>query len=469
MEFGKRITALLILTIFLACVVCGASGEIRRTPGNDPASSWINREDTIYLWYTDDNLTNYLNHVAVDFGDKENVHVLPYLIDRDGYMKKIAESSVKGSEYPDVFIVSHDNLEKAYLAGIASEVKDPDGVMNDSTFSEAALESVTYQGKYIAYPMSFETCVLLYNRTLLRDWAYQQAVRELTTSEEVDDEGEVKEVTIPIDQVDQYEINSLSDEYFLKSVPNTLDNLMEIADSFDAVEGVSSIMNWDVSDIMYNYWIVGDALKIGGPAGDDKNELSINNPRAIDNLRIYQKLHAFFSIEPNEVNYESSVDDFIHGRTLFTVVGYDALESIESYVNDEGNGFEYEYGVANIPDISETSPSRSLSVTQCIAVNGYSDQKDLANRFASYLITDAASNLEPMTGYLSSNRLTEKLDDNSRVFAAEYAKSVPMPKMMTVENYWMQVEVLFSKVWNGADPESELAELEKTVRQMLGL
>ena len=51
---------------------------------------------------------------------------------------------------------------------------------------------------------------------------------------------------------------------------------MNIADTFDAPEGVEGVMKWDVNNIFYNYWIVGNYMIVGGDPGDDRNDININ-------------------------------------------------------------------------------------------------------------------------------------------------------------------------------------------------
>lgn len=59
--------------------------------------------------------------------------------------------------------------------------------------------------------------------------------------------------------------------------------------------------------------------------------------------------------------------------------------------------FPYEYGVTNIPNINEELKTRSLSVTNAVVVNGYSQKKDIANEFAAYLTGERAQNLYERT------------------------------------------------------------------------
>ena len=54
------------------------------------------------------------------------------------------------------------------------------------------------------------------------------------------------------------------------------------------------------------------------------------------------------------------------------------------------------------------------------------------------------------------------------IFANEYADSVSLPKMLETGNFWMQLEVLFSKVWNGEDVTTLVQQLADNMSQQLG-
>ena len=53
------------------------------------------------------------------------------------------------------------------------------------------------------------------------------------------------------------------------------------------------------------------------------------------------------------------------------------------------------------------------------------------------------------------------------VFYEEYKRSISLPKMMEIGNLWLQLEALFSKVWNGAEIEPLVAELDEQIRTQL--
>ena len=46
---------------------------------------------------------------------------------------------------------------------------------------------------------------------------------------------------------------------------------------------------------------------------------------------------------------------------------------------------------------------------------------------------------------------------------SEYEKSVSLPKMIEASNYWVQLEIAFTKVWTGSDPDTTLKELSDTI------
>ena len=67
-----------------------------------------------------------------------------------------------------------------------------------------------------------------------------------------------------------------TDEVFENAIPETLNELLIIADSYSAPSGVDGVMSWDVSDIMYNFWIIGDVVDLGGASGDNRDRLVFN-------------------------------------------------------------------------------------------------------------------------------------------------------------------------------------------------
>ncbi|MBE5891827.1 MAG: extracellular solute-binding protein [Lachnospiraceae bacterium] len=430
----------------------------------DNGQSWFSSKETIYFWYSDETLTDYINSAAVAFGEREGVRVLPVLCTESEYLEAIDEATLHSGQTPDVYLLSNDLLEKAYLAGLAAPVQDPMELCTEAHFPKAALDAVTYRDKIVAYPMFYETGALVYNQTYLEAWAKQQAEKAIVNGESGDEETDTGE---PIDssELDEEAVAAKMLEYLENAVPDTVDDILNIADTFDVPEGVEGIMKWDVSDIFYNYWFVGNYMIVGGDVGDEEENIHICNQEAIDCLTVYQALNQFFSIESDIVNYQSVVQDFIDGKIVFTIGTTDVLEKL-TQAQEEGE-LAFEYGVAKIPDVSDKLQSRALSVTNGVVVNGYSEHKTLANAFAAYLTGECAATLYERTGRMSSNKSANTDDALLQVFFEEYGESVSLPKMMETENFWLQLEVLFAKVWNGEDVTALVKELDANMALQL--
>ncbi len=444
----KKLFAILALVIFLSVIFWGSTREQGTEDGL--ISLFEKKKETIYFWYDDASMSDYINGAAVLFGDKYNVRVLPQLVSESKYLEAINYATLYEEHMPDAYIISNDSLEKAYLTGLAAPVKDIANRINTIHFPQVALDAVTYKGKQVAYPLYFETSVLLYNETFLKEWAKQQAVREAEEAET---------------QPDEATLQARADEILETAVPETIDDILKVADSFDPPETVEGIFKWDVSDIFYNYYFVGNYMNVGGNTGDDPAQLNINNSEAVSCLEIYKALNEFFYIESDKVTYESVLQDFMDGKIMFTIVTTDALAILEQAKKAEE--FAFDYGVALLPAPGEKLESRSLSVTGVVAVNGYSEKAELAEQFAVYLSTDYAPRMYDRCGRMASYYHVKYPNDLFTVFMQEYERSVSLPKMIETGNYWVQLEILFSKVWNGGNVAALVEELAQKMNEQV--
>ena len=461
-----------------AAAVYGSTQEMSQTQDTGERLQLFRGKETIYCWYSDEALSGYINAAAVSFGEQNKVRVIPVLTSDSEYLEAVNQETLHSDQIPDIYLLSSDSLEKAYLAGLATKVPDTEGICDTDHFSRAALAAVTYDDKIIGYPVYFDTSALVYNEDYLRTWATQQAEKELAGSSDNDEpvgEGEeiIEEDSLPEDQTteqtaDEAAVNALAEQYFAKALPSTVDDLLNIADTFDAPEGVEGVMKWDVNNIFYNYWIVGNYMIVGGDPGDDRNDININNPETIQCLEVYKALNQFFFIESDTVTYDSVIQDFIDGKTMFTIGTTDVVKRLEDAKAD--GSLTFNYGIARMPDVSAELQSRSLSVTGAAVINGYSEHKELADRFAAYLSEEYADGLYERSGKMPASIHAAEDADNGAltIFADEYADSVSLPKMLETGNFWMQLEVLFSKVWNGEDVTTLVQQLADNMSQQLG-
>lgn len=445
MGLKKRLTAVGIIAI-AAALTFGIAKSGRQMTEKQDNTVFTGGKETLYLWYTDEALTSYLSSAAVTYNETHDVRIVPVLESGLEYLEKINQASLE-TNAPDLYILSHDSLEKAYLAGLASEVKPSEEGFMENAYIETGLQAATYKDKILGYPFYFETSALLYNKTYLEDMAKKlleeegnQAAAE--AAEQID--AKVQEI-----------------------LPATIEDIKNFADEYDAPEQVEGVFKWDVTDIFYNYFFVGNAINMGGEAGWDTTQIDIYNLDAIKNLRVYQELNQFFSIDTSKSSYDAILDEFMAGKMVFTIATTDAVYKLEN-AKSEGL-FAYDYGITLTPDIDEEIKSRSLSMTNCVVVNGYSENKKAANDFASFLTTQYNDSLYARSDKVSAAKEVSYEYEALNEFASEYEESVSMPKMVETSNFWVQLEVAFSQIWNGADANEKLKGLsEQIMSQVTG-
>ena len=476
MSYRKRVyAAVLILCLAAGVFAVGKSGmQMKSEKEHEQQESFLNRrKDTLRLWYTDDSLTDYLNAAAVAYGENSDVRVEAVLIEDSEYVEAINEASLgrDDRQRPDLYLITNDCLEKAYLAGLADEIDDQNMFRIDEYENAGAAAAVTYDGKVAAYPFYYEACALLYNKSYLEDYARLQLEAEADQAAGEAAQAEADEGNVEEEASGEEVLHEFSEEEILNRVreclPDTIAELEEFADSYEAPEQVEAVFKWDVSDIVYNYSFAGDHLIVGGENGDDPEQIDIYNLETLQCLTTFQELNQFFSIETRDVTYDSVMQDFLDGKIVFTVAGTEAVNRMAK-AQAEGD-FACEYGFYSMPDLTEELKSRSLSITTCIAINGYTELKEQANDFAKFMMNDWTSglNLQETTGKMPVYGFP--LYDENYTFAASYGESMPIPKMMTTGNFWVQMEIAFTNIWEGGDVNALLKSLsEQVMSQVTG-
>ena len=514
MSLKKRLTAVVITAIAAAITFGIAYSGMQISEKKEEIIVDIGSgKDTLYLWYTDEALTSYLSGAAVAYNEDHDVRIVPVLETGLEYLENINKASVE-SNAPDLYILSHDSLEKAYLAGLANEVEtyaSEHGINLEDKYMGTGLQAATYKDKILGYPFYFETSSLLYNKTYLEEMAAKQLEAEIDEAMALEAEADLEEngpvataaptatpavsptpTATPASGTAAVAANATAsptpeatptpeptatptppytpeqvEQRVQEMLPGSIEALKTLADGYDAPEQVEGVFKWDVTDIFYNYFFVGNAINMGGEAGWDTSQIDIYNLEAIESMKVYQELNQFFSIDTSDCDYDEILDDFMAGKMVFTVATTDAVFKLEDAKADAL--FNYEYGVMTIPDINDELKTRSLSMTNCVVVNGYSAHKDAANDFALFLTGEYNNILYARSGKVSAAKDVEYGYDALYHFAEEYESSVSMPKMLETSNFWVQLEVAFSQIWNGADANSKLKELsEQIMRQVTG-
>ena len=401
------------------------------------------------LWYTDDKLNAYLVEAASEFEKQHHVEVTLQLVTAVDYIEHINTASISDLGGPDLFITSSELLEKARLSGLAVENDSFLEQELNNSFPQKALDAATCGGKLMAYPFYFETCFLLYNKG------------------------------------------------YTDTAPVSIDEILAYADNFEgsaATERVENIFKWNVADIFFNFFFVSNYVNLGGATGDNRAEVDLSAEEIVRCLEYYQSLNAFFAIDADEVTTDDVLQEFIDGKIVYTIAKTDAIARLDAAIAEglvyqvqaeeteegaegeeteeavpeevpEDNG--YFYGIAQVPDLTEELHTKGLSVTNSVAVNAYSREKDLAKGFAKYLTYDKVDSLYTMANKMPAKMGVSYANEEMNLLFAQYEDSVEVPKITDLSNYWIEMEIAFANIWRGNDVGTEIESVNQMIHAQL--
>ena len=400
--------------------------------------------EKLTLWYTDEKLSPYLVEAASEFEEQNHVEITLQLVTAVDYIEHINTASISDLGGPDLFITSSELLEKARLAGITVENDSFTDRELEMYFPRQALRAASGGGALMADPFYFETCCLLYNKN------------------DVD------------------------------TAPATIDDILAYADSYEGSEEtaqVENIFKWNVADIFSNFFFIANYVNLGGETGDDPSQVQLMADEVTACLQYYQSLNAFFAIDAEEVTTENVIQEFIDGKTVYTIAKTDAIAQIDAAIaaqaaegetseeeGAEGEASEtegteaegYFYGIAQVPDLTSELATKGLSVTNSVVVNAYSSQRDLAKSFARYLTCDKAGDLYALTGKMPVRLDVEYENPEMTVLLEQYENSVEVPKLTDLSNYWIEMEIAFANIWQGSDAQTEAESVAQEMMAQLG-
>ncbi len=431
------------------------------------AEQVVEEQEKLTLWYTDEKLNEYLVDTAAQFEAETGVEITLQLVTAVDYIELINRASISESGGPDLFVTSSELLEKARLAGLTVENDSFLDAELAGYFPQKALEAATCGGKLVAYPFYFETCFLLYNRN------------------------------------------------YVDHAPASIDEILVYSDTFEATEqmaNVENILKWNVADIFYNFFFIANYVNLGGSTGDDPSQVQLTAEEVYQCLEYYQSLNAFFAIDAEAVTTDDVLQEFIDGKTIYTIAKTDAIARLDQAIANgevpeitapmeeagaEGQAGEGEnpeepsaegeasgegenpedateageseafYGIARVPDLTGELKTKGLSVTNSVVVNAYSPCRERAKEFAKYITYDKVDDL-----YAKANKMPVKIgvpyeNDQIHVLTEQYEESVEVPKITDLSNYWIWMEIAFANIWQGGDVQTEIQSVSHRVQSQI--
>lgn len=363
-------------------------------------------EEVIRLWYSDSSYNDYFLEISEEFNKKHNIKVECYLVSSIDYIMNIYEKNKEAKEAPDIFLIRSEQLEQVNASGLATEYNEE--IVSKKEFYDKALQAATIKDKIVAYPLSFNTTVLAYNKK------------------------------------------------FIKNEPKTFDDIKAFADTFegDADGVVNYILKWDVKNLLFNYGFVGNYLEVRKDSTNNEI-ISVNNENALKAASYYHDLYQYFSIELSGCNYDEIIKQFIKGEIITTIVDTSSIKQLEESKN--------EIGLARVPNSNKEIFTKPLSINDLIVVNPYSKKREDVEKLAKFITVDKAERLLEMTNKIPSS-VIENYTDYQQVFVDQYKDSSLLPNLITTSDFWIRAENMLNSIWIGSnDTKEELDSLQKVL------
>ena len=457
MHIRKKLFSILSI---LAMTIVALLGDL--FPGHsliEPESA-RDTDDVLTIWYTDAYLEEYIRNAAVVYEEKTGVKVVSTRVSGLEYLEQIQKATIDDGYGPDLFVLSNESLEKAYLSGLCYELKDSHRVLNSTYFPEVSLDAISYSDYKLGYPLLFECSIFLYNKTLLDEIVTNYNENAVNANSNYG-EGSTDETTV--EETNTEFVPIIAEEI----LPTSIVEITNFALKYNLPEGCESYFKWCVSDVLYDYWFAGAYLNVGGEKGDVRDEIDVYNTESMYALSVFQDFKEFFSMDLDKYTYDDLLKDFEAGKILFIEADTNVINKLEADKKSEENPFVYEYGITSIGMLNDTLKSKGLSVTKIVSVNGLSENKELAEDFAKFLSVDYASNLYSRTGKLACNYQKEYAYPQMEDAVRTYENSVSLPKIVETSNYWVLCEMVYTKAWDGEDVNKLLKQLSGQVKKQI--
>lgn len=394
MKLRRCISMMLIVTMLTVFAGCGTKYDRTRAARDLDLSGPI----TVNVWYNDSSYESYLEFVATQFKQSnELVTINPVYIEADSYINYIYDESVRNDNACDIYFLTSEEIEKAYLMGLMSENDIYPDVYNEDVFGKAAMTACSYNGKLYGYPVSFNTSFLVYNKK------YAEAV----------------------DTIDQ--IRQISDNYQINE-----DN-----------QDVTMVFQWAPGSMFLNYAACGKYINIGGDNAEDSAVVSVDEASIKKVLNKYAELSSAFGTDRNNVGLDICVELFSKGGLLYTILDADSIASIDSS--------DVDYGICSYPSMGDDVESRAMSVTTMAVVNPYTKNVDASKAVARAVSYDYADYMES-TAKKSCARADIKVKKNAESYKAMhdiYSDSVVKAKYIGVGEVYMRYEIMLHQVYDG--------------------
>ena len=298
------------------------------------------------------------------------------------YVGDIYERTMQDDGFPDVYLISGDNLEEAYLYGLVSVNKSETEGIN---IAENAIKASSYDEKYLGYPISYNTCIFIYQPG------------------------------------------------YFETDPQSIQEIIDYSKENEPAENVEYLLEWDVNDAFFDFPFISNSVTFEKTQAECM-EVIYDKSLYEQDLAFFEEIIAFFSVDALTVSEDSIIDNFLAGRTLCALIDTDSLYRLE----------DYSYSVMEIPNLNESLKAQSSAITDMLLVNEFSMHGDIAADFAEFVTVDMATELYQLSGHYSVIP-SENPKQAEKVAFLAYESSVLVPNSQDAKDFWVKLEETISK------------------------
>lgn len=344
----------------------------------------LTQEADLHFWYDDAGYRTYFKKLAADFYQETGILTELTYVDTMDYAGTIYDATMKEDVYPDAFLLSGEELEKAHLYGLAGEN------LYAADYSDAvaknAVTACMCHEKMFGYPLSFNVCLLAYNS-----------------------------------------------QYF-ETAPESLQEIIDYAKENEPDENVQYLLEWDAYDPFFGFLFLSDSVVLNaGEVG--VLEASYDAERLEQSLLFLEESLASFSLPLDTVTEESVIADVLNGTTLCAIVDSDSVIQLQ----------ESGYNIAEFPHLNEELNARSAALTDMILVNDYSQKKEAASAFAKYLTLDHYEEVWELTGHYPV-QLQTTADETAQIAYQAYETAIPAPNTQDAGGFWIYIKGIITEI-----------------------
>lgn len=412
----KRLTEIIIMVLSVSVIISIAwkhrDSSVIWEETDRKASVAGNHELTV--WYNNEDYENYLNCLAEEYQKETGITLkLQYISDID-YFDSINKANKHTDDTygnpPDVYMLSSEELEEAYGYGLAAENDSP--LYQSDTYSETALRAITYKGKYVAYPLAFDTAFMIYNVG------------------------------------------------YLQSPPESIESIMSYESSFDweANPNISHVMYFNLSDILHTYAFAGAYINVGGEYGDNKDILQLDTENLTKALSYYHSLSDRLRMNFDS-NFEEIPKAFMEGNIICSIIDMKEFNEMRRM----GNVREIKYNLCEIPPINAELDTKALSYTEVLVVNYLSDKEEAAKELAEYASYYRTDLIYSNTGMLPAKHV-DYVDSYNETIQRQYEHSGILPKFRVTKDFYLQMQSLLNGAWKGNDISDMIQNISETYK-----